>query len=191
MCVSGHCALKKAARGNRSILSKVLALGLLTVPKSTSVKSSHRFCALKIMSKRSIALVCTLSLLVGCSSSGPAAPALYPVKGVVKKGGQPVKGVGVSLYPAGGAKATGTPASGTTDDSGAFEMYSRAGKGVVEGTYKVVLTAPTAMADYSNPGKGGPKPSIELPKKLTAPESSDVTVTVTAGTETPAVNVDF
>lgn len=121
-------------------------------------------------------------LLFGCGASAPPGPTIYPVKGKLTKGGQPLKGVTVGLYPAGGASAKGTPGSGLTDDSGAFEIRSSGGLGVSEGSYKLVLSAPPPMIDYANQ-KGPPKPTVDLPKNLTSDKTSDRIVEVKASGE--------
>ena len=123
-----------------------------------------------------------INLLFGCGASAPPGPTIYPVKGKLTKGGQPLKGVNVGLYPAGGASAKGTPGSGVTDDAGAFEIRSSGGVGVSAGSYKVVLSAPPPMIDYANQ-KGPPKPSVELPKNLTSETTSDRIVEVKASGE--------
>lgn len=153
--------------------------------------SLRYFYKIHLMSIRVLA-VGMMVALAGCGPSGPAAPAVFPVKGIVKKGGQPLKGVTVGLYPAGGGSAKGTPGSGVTDDAGAFEIRSTAGNGVSVGTYKLVLTAPRGEIDYASYGKkqGPPKATIEIPKKLTAESSSDRIVEVQSGSDN-VVNVDL
>ncbi len=123
-----------------------------------------------------------VALLFGCGASAPPGPATYPVKGKLTRGGQPLKGVTVGLYPAGGASAKGTPGSGTTDESGAFEIRSSGGPGVSPGSYKVVLSAPPPMIDYANQ-KGPPKPAVDLPKNLMSDSTSDRIVEVKSSGE--------
>jgi len=142
-----------------------------------------------IMSIRVLA-VGVMVALSGCGPAGPPAPTVFPVKGIVKKGGQPLKGVTVGLYPAGGESAKGTPGSGITDDSGAYEIRSTAGSGVSVGTYKLVLTAPRGEVDYRSNQRAAPKPTIELPKKLTSDKTSDRIVDVQAGSDN-TVNLDL
>jgi hypothetical protein len=70
-----------------------------------------------------------LPALAGCGGSA-SAPATYPVRGVVTKGGEPVAGALVQFYPrsenfgplAEGTKATGGQA--TTAQDGSFSVQS-------------------------------------------------------------------
>lgn len=136
----------------------------------------------------SLALVC---LLLGCGSGGPPRPTLYPVKGTVTQGGKPVKGIAVSVYPAGGETATGTPAGGTTGEDGSFLLTSPTGTGVAVGSYKVVLMSPVDISSYSGSTRGGPpKPLIDIPKKLTSFKSTDKLVDVKANAEN-VIKIDF
>lgn len=83
---------------------------------------------------RSLLAVCFfVGLLVGCNNSGT-----LPVTGKVTKDGQPVAGALVTFQP---QSAEGKPASGTTDDSGAYKLTTFVnGDGALPGSYKVTVT---------------------------------------------------
>lgn len=125
----------------------------------------------------------------GCGASVPSGPKVYPVKGTVTKGGSPVKGVSVGFYPYGTAKG-GTSGAGSTGDDGSFSVVSQFGPGLAEGSYKVTVTSPVATDSYSNPGKGGPKPLVEVPKKLTSINTTSLLIDVKP-TSDNVVKVEF
>jgi len=80
-----------------------------------------------------------LSVLTGCKNSSE--PALTPVSGTVTREARPLPGVQVRFIPQGATQGHG--GAGTTDAEGAYEVVahrSRNRKGLLPGTYKVVLT---------------------------------------------------
>ena len=88
------------------------------------------------------ALPFSLVVLVGCSGG----PHIVPVKGVVTRAGQPVKGLVLTFYPEG----DGRPSTGLTDDQGHFELkYDKDTKGALVGKHKVIVTFRPR-----NPGEG-------------------------------------
>lgn len=133
-------------------------------------------------------VIATVAVGVGLSlwgCGGPQGPTLHPVKGTLKKGGEPLGGVIVTLMPIGG----GLPASGITGDDGSFVLtVANAGSGAEAGSYKVILSS-AAGADASTitnydkePGTGGAEGSAPLfPDEYKSPETSPKTVEVTAG----------
>ena len=127
--------------------------------------------------------------LAGCGTSLPPGPKVFPVKGTVTKGGAPVKGVSVGFYPY-GTTTGGTSGAGSTGEDGSFSVVSQAGPGLAEGSYKVTVTSPVSEDSYSNPGKGGPKPLIDVPKKLTSINTTNILVEVKP-TSDNVVKVEF
>lgn len=121
-----------------------------------------------------------ISLATGCGG-GSDGPALYPVKGSVKKGPAPLKAVSVMLVPVDPKK--GFTVATTSADDGSFEFATPQGKkGVPEGSYKVVLTVPPTM-DYSNTSKSRPKEDTSVPKEFSTAETSPKTFDVKAGAD--------
>lgn len=85
---------------------------------------------------RSLAVVCSLSLLAGCQ---PAGPPLEPAAGVVTLGGMPLSGAVVSFIPHGGT--LGQTGTAITSAEGKFEIKQPTGEvGLLAGKYKVVIS---------------------------------------------------
>ena len=90
---------------------------------------------------RSLWLMMIALLLVGCgSSSGPARPALNPVKGKVTLGtGAPLAFGTIAFEPAGGRAYR---CSGKIEPDGTFELETGSEKGATAGKYKVSVGLP-------------------------------------------------
>ncbi len=81
-----------------------------------------------------------LILLTGCG--GGDGPTLYPVKGTLTKGGEPIAGVTVTFAP-----EVGPSSAGRTNDEGKFVLLSQTGRaGAVAGKHKVLLVDSAAAA---------------------------------------------
>lgn len=94
-------------------------------------------------------------LLPGCG--GSKGSALVPVTGKVVKNGQPVAGAEVMFL----SKEKAAPASGMTDDAGAFTLkYNDGRSGAVPGKYQVRITLPRQGADA---GGGDKPPPVQAP----------------------------
>ena len=90
------------------------------------------------------------AVLAGCGSGG--ASGALPVTGKVTKGGQPVSGAVVTFQP---NAADGKAASGTTDDTGAYQLTTLVnGDGALPGSYKVTITKYPAGAAPTTPEAG-------------------------------------
>lgn len=143
----------------------------------------------------------SMTFALGGCSGGSSGPAIYPVKGVVTKGGQPLAGITVTFV----NQEKKFLATGLTDEKGAFVLMSETGKsGTVDGKSKVTLSKAAASGATGNPSsdpgayyqnmqkmrEGGargapPKgPEVELPfsADYTDPEKSPVSFEVKAGT---------
>jgi len=106
-------------------------------------------------------------LLVGCgSSSGPARPALNPVKGKVTLGsGAPLAFGTIAFEPAGGRAYR---CQGKIESDGTFELETGSEKGATAGKYKVSVGLP---ANKRN----------SVPKKFQSDETSGIEVEVVSG----------
>ena len=104
-------------------------------------------------------------LLVGCGSSGPARPALNPVKGKVTLGtGAPLAFGTIAFEPSGGRAYR---CSGKIGPDGTFELETGTEKGSSAGKYKVYVLLP---ANKKN----------SVPKKFQS-EDSGIEVEVVSG----------
>ncbi len=121
------------------------------------------------MRTRVLIIVAAIGLLAGCGGDKkqPDFPDLHPVKGVVKRGGQPVKGGAVQFVPDPakpefltnsevGADGTFTLSTVRTTDSKGERK-----PGAPVGTYKVTFTPP--LGDQTAEGHINP---IDLPKSV-------------------------
>jgi hypothetical protein len=120
-----------------------------------------------------------LLLLVGCGKARTS-----PVEGVVLLDGKPLAGASVMFVPQG----TGRDATGQTDASGQFAMSTfQPRDGVIPGSYKVVISPPTGVADTAQygsaedamsaaakaPSKKAAAPAF--PEKYTRPDQTPLT----------------
>jgi len=115
---------------------------------------------------RSLWLMIIALLLVGCgSSSGPARPALNPVKGKVTLGnGSPLAFGTIAFEPSGGRAYR---CSGKIEPDGTFELETGSEKGATAGKYKVSVGLP-------------PNKRNSVPKKFQS-EDSGIEVEVVSG----------
>ena len=105
-------------------------------------------------------------LLVGCGSSGPARPALNPVKGKVTLAtGAPLAFGTIGFEPAGGRAFR---CSGKIGPDGTFELETGSEKGATAGKYKVSVGLP------SNKSKS-------VPKKFQSDDTSGIEVEIVSG----------
>jgi hypothetical protein len=98
------------------------------------------------MRTRVFLVLFALAPLCGCGG-----PSMAPVKGHVMFNGKPVKEAAVTCSPvgAGGQKETGKPATGFTDETGAFELSTFSNyDGALVGTHIVRV-----VLDDTNPAK--------------------------------------
>jgi hypothetical protein len=136
-----------------------------------------------------------LPALAGCGGSA-SAPATYPVRGVVTKGGEPVAGALVQFYPrsenfgplAEGTKATGGQATTAQDGSfsvqSTFDMGKTSVEGLPAGAYAVtVVKIDAAGATRERPPQNVLDPQYALvdstPVKVTIKPDGENKVDVT------------
>ena len=105
-------------------------------------------------------------MVMGCGSSGPARPALNPVKGkVTLANGVPLAFGTIAFEPAGGRAFR---CAGKIGHDGTFELETGSEKGATVGKYKVSVGLP------SNKSKS-------VPKKFQADDTSGIEVEVVSG----------
>ena len=107
-----------------------------------------------------------IMLLVGCGSSGPARPALNPVKGkVTLANGAPLASGTIALEPSEGRAYR---CSGKIGPDGTFEIETGSEKGATAGKYKVAV---------------GPLPKNRksVPKKYYSEDTSGIEVEIVSG----------
>ncbi|HEY0984295.1 hypothetical protein [Schlesneria sp.] len=148
------------------------------------------------MSARLFSLLC-LAGLIGCSSSGPAGPPLFPVTGNLTVGGKPLADVSVQLVPVDPQPATNNSpgtltSSGITDASGNFKMTASNGHaGAAKGKYKVVLGYAPKMSQEEQAKaamrKGPPKVDLPFSKDYVSTRTTPKEVEVTD--KTPAIEL--
>lgn len=125
----------------------------------------------------------TVSLTLGCSSAitKPEHVKTAQVSGSLSYQGRPLASFQVILTPTDGQR----PARGKTDQAGKFTVgTNQPGDGAAIGLHKVsVVYEPPESVDSAeampidDPSKM-PKPPVELPKKYSNPETSELTVEV-------------
>lgn len=124
--------------------------------------------------------VISLGLMVfvaGCAKSTGDLPDLATVSGTVTMGGQPLSKVSVFFE-----SANGHGAAGTTDENGRYELsFSGETKGAEIGVNKVRITT---VLDHPTP------PNYRDPIPARYNDSSELTVTVQAGTNTHDFTLD-
>ncbi len=97
-------------------------------------------------------LLLTAVLISTAGCGGSDGPTLYPTKGTLTKGGEPLANVTVTFAP-----EKGPSSAGRTNDEGKFILLSQTGKaGAVAGKHKVILadagtSALSGPIDMSNP----------------------------------------
>ena len=116
---------------------------------------------------KSLWFMMMIALLVGCgSSSGPARPALNPVKGKVTLGnGAPLAFGTLAFEPSGGRAFR---CSGKIEPDGTFELETSSEKGATAGKYKVSVSLP-------------PNKRNSVPKKFQSDDTSGIEVEVVSG----------
>ena len=126
-------------------------------------------------------VLATSSLLaVGCSK-GDSRVAVHPVEGQLTWNGQPLPNAFVVLHPQDPTDTRVLPARAQTDAEGKFQAttYDQA-DGAAVGEYKVTV-------EYYRPIKNGsgfePGPNV-LPKKLSRPDTTEISVRVAEGKNT-------
>jgi hypothetical protein len=131
-------------------------------------------------------------MLAGCGGDPQIGGKVYPVKGKLTVGGQPVANVTVNLYP---VDKAGAIASGTTKTDGTFQLYNAdAREGAMAGKYKVVLVQgqdrAAAEAAYKSAsgggaaganGQRGPTVASNLPEAYLKQDTTPKEVDITAG----------
>jgi len=89
--------------------------------------------------RRGLVFTPLVLMILGCG--GDPGAVLYPVKGKLTKGGQPLGGVVVNFIPS----ESGLSSTGLTNASGEFVLTAQTGKaGAVSGKHKVQLSMPPA-----------------------------------------------
>lgn len=145
-------------------------------------------------------LIVTALLIAGCGkkSSGPSTVA---VSGTLKIGGAPAPQVQITLHPVGSGLQS---ASGNTDDSGKFVMFTgqTGTPGVMKGKYKVVLRSlaseDAGYMDQSETGEedvdggvaGPDQKDAKVPDKYTKADTSDKEVEITGKTSDLVIEID-
>ncbi len=142
---------------------------------------------------RSLAAAISLGLVVmsGCGTNAPKreGPPTYPVSGTVTQGGTSVTGATVRFEPADGSKG----ATGRTDDQGEYTLSTfAAGDGALAGDYRVTVVKMEGegaqAVSEDDPNYTGEEKDVEmknvLPEKYSNVETSELTATVTEGTNT-------
>ena len=111
-------------------------------------------------------LLMMIALVVGCGSSGPARPALNPVKGKVTLAtGAPLAFGSITFLPAGGRAFS---CSGKIGSDGTFELETGSEKGATAGKYKVFLSIPSNKSN-------------SVPKKFQSDETSGILLEIVSG----------
>ena len=88
-------------------------------------------------------------MVMGCGSSGPARPALNPVKGKVTLAtGAPLAFGTIAFEPSGGRAYR---CSGKIGPDGTFELETGTEKGATAGTYKVSVGLPPNKRNIASP----------------------------------------
>lgn len=130
-----------------------------------------------------------LLLLVGCAKE--EGEPTYKVSGTITQKGNPVAGAIVAFTPV----ATGTAASGVTDESGVYQLTTRSsGDGAVLGKYRVTIMKyddqkkvvaeqpPTAYSEnLAEMAKPSALPKNLLPAKYANPVTSKIEAEVVKG----------
>jgi len=123
-------------------------------------------------------------LVLGCgptSSNGG-------VKGNITYQGKPVNAAGILLYPSSGDKDAVSIMIPVTQE-GAFNSTD-----VPKGDYKVVVKAASLPKGGMQPGvnssPGGPTPTVPFPDKYKDVKTTDLTVSIKPGDQTP-LNLDL
>ena len=115
---------------------------------------------------RSLWLMMMIALLVGCGSSGPARPALNPVKGKVTFGnGAPLAFGTIAFEPSGGRAYR---CQGKIGPDGTFELETSSEKGATAGKYKVYVSLPSNKRN-------------SVPKKFQSDDNSGIEVEIVSG----------
>ena len=115
---------------------------------------------------RSLWLMMILMMMTGCGGSGPARPALNPVKGKVTLAtGAPLAFGIISFEPAGGRAFR---CSGKIGPDGIFELETGSEKGATAGKYKVSVALP-------------PNKRNSVPKKFQSDDTSGIEVEIVSG----------
>jgi hypothetical protein len=126
-----------------------------------------------------------LALLFGCGDSGPK---LYPVKGIVSRGGKPVANATVWFHP---EQTDGRAAYGLLQTDGSFQLTTfKTNDGAMAGQYRVLVVPNklTSAGPLVNPGNDTSKndPLIEFADpartklRATVPSSSDIRLDLTS-----------
>lgn len=143
-----------------------------------------------------------LLLFTGCGRGKPKGiPVLHPVNVTITKGGTPVDGANVFLVASNAASGSWSIA-GITDAKGVAAIETSQGdwkgKGAPEGEYKIYLTKLAKIEEPAPPGEDDAAKAVfyaerlmrleaagkEIPKSLTSVATSDLKITVAAGTRT-------
>ena len=105
-------------------------------------------------------------MMMGCGGSGPARPALNPVKGKVTLAtGAPLAFGIIDFEPAGGRAFR---CSGKIGPDGTFELETGSEKGATAGKYKVSVNLP-------------PNKRNSVPKKFQSEDTSGIEVEIVSG----------
>jgi hypothetical protein len=136
---------------------------------------------------RSLFLIVAVALAVGCGQSGTdTIVAVHPAKGKITFKGQPIPGAMITLHPKAELAEVPRPRASVGKD-GEFALTTFSGKdGAPEGEYTVTVV-------WYKPIKNGPDvqagPNV-IPKKYTAPQTSDLHVRIAAGeNDLPAIQL--
>ncbi len=142
---------------------------------------------------QSLAAAITLGLVVvaGCGTNAPKreGPPTYPVSGTVTQAGTSVTDATVRFESADGSKG----ATGRTDAQGEYTLSTfAAGDGALAGDYRVTIVKMEGdgaqAVSEDDPNYTGAEEEVEmknvLPEKYSNAETSDLTATVTEGTNT-------
>lgn len=94
----------------------------------------------------------TISAIAGCGGPPSDQPELVEVSGTVTVGGKPLANALVEFVP----DAKGRPSTGTTDESGNYELqYTAEYSGVPAGSYTVTISLVQEEGNYEDNGEGG------------------------------------
>ena len=136
---------------------------------------------------RSLFLLLAVALTTGCSDSAyDAAVAVHPTKGKITFKGQPIPGAMVTLHPKTAVTDVPKPRASVGKD-GEFTFTTFSGKdGAPEGEYTVTVVWYKPIRKGADVQAG---PNV-IPKKYTAPQTSDLQVRIAAGqNELPAIQL--
>lgn len=122
------------------------------------------------------AVLAAAVLAVAAAGCGPRRPTVVPASGIVTLNGKPLPGGFVRIVP-----TASRPATGEIGPDGRFSLGTfTAADGCVPGTHGVEVIGPLPAGGEAAPAV--PAPTITVPARYRAVETSGLTITITAPT---------